>query len=417
MRMQRLRVAGRVCLLLVWPLLGLSPTSQAEERLELSPDRVIQLAREHSLELRQAEILQQKADVEVRSARRPAHSPELLVRGGPREGTPSPDLELGLSWTLEPPGQRSARTRAARADQDAQTSTLAQLRQERIARALTTYYECLQARSVLQGTLQQKEQDDALHQLTQLRVEQGDAAPLELKLIEAERLQNQATLVRATANLERHLQQLRLEVGASSTTQLTLSSEAPSLPTLDTMTPLADILARRADVQALQKQVNAAEARLVAQKRAAVPAVTLEASVAREEDRNIALAGVSFPLPIFGQNDFRQDSGEVAMARAEVQQARLDLEQTYRQAEAEYQAVLAEATAALRAAHMLSEADALHQEALRLFVSAYQKGDRSLLDVLAVRREAHAATQSALQGKHDAALLAIKLQFLAGGWQ
>lgn len=412
MRKHRLRVAGRVCLLLVFPLLGLHPTSQAEERLELSPARVIQLARDHTLELRQAEILQQKADVEVRLARRPAHSPELMVRGGPREGASSPDLELGLSWTLEPPGQRVGRSNAALWDRDAWKYTLVQLRQEQIGKALTAYYEALYAQAVLQGTRLQQAQDDELLRLTQRRVEQGDAAPLDLKLIEAERLQNQAILVMAEAAFERQLQQLRLEIGVSPTIQLVIPREAPALPAQAPLGSPNDVLPFRADVLALQTRANAAESRLFAQKRAAIPAVTLEASVAQEENRKIAVAGLSFPLPIFNQN-----KGEVANAGAELHQAQLAHEQYLRRAMAEYQAVLVEAAAASQAVDLLSTTETLHQEALQLVVSAYQKGERNLLDVLAVRREAQAATQSALKGKHDAVLFALKLQFLAGGWQ
>lgn len=400
MRRFCVRAAGWACL-----LLGVVSSSHAREPLSLTPERVVQLVEARALTTRQARLAIEAGVGAERSARTPQHNPELSLQAGPREGAPHPDVEAAFSWTLQPPGERAALATAAAQELDARRSDLTFVQQEAMRTALTAYYQALHARNARTLAQEQVARDQALREHTRIRVERGDVSPLTLQLADAALLSSQAEATLASASLERQTQSLLLLLGENPLTPVTLAADFPALTMPPALPDPKPSILQRADVQALKQRVEAAEAQVQAQKRAALPSVTLQASYAREEDKNVVLAGVSVPLPIF-----QASKGPLLQAQAEAQlsQTRLDLH--LQSLEYEYRALTAEANAASHAAELLFQAQKLHEDALTRMLQAVEAGNQSLMDVLPLRREALLASRQALDARLNAALTRVALQ-------
>jgi cobalt-zinc-cadmium efflux system outer membrane protein len=288
---------------------------------------------------------------------------------------------IGFSVPLELAGQRGRRIDLARAELEASEAEVADRERRLASEVRLAYIETLAALRELEVTQSLYSLDVETARVVEARVEEGDAAPLELNLLRAEvdRLRARRALVEG--RLQASATRLKQLVGMSPDEQLQLREAlmAPLLPdppaSLDAAVSLA--LRTRPDLRfaRLSEDVALAGYRLV--KAQAAPQVTAfvkysnvlgtfddtPIGVLTDRDRIFGF-GVSVTLPIFNRNQG---------AKAEAQ---LEITQAQRRREFTESVVRAEVTAAYR-----------RYEAAQASVQTYERGviERSEQNVQTMR--------------------------------
>ncbi|HEY6912634.1 MAG TPA: TolC family protein [Myxococcales bacterium] len=179
---------------------------------------------------------------------------------------------------------------------------------------------------------------------------------------------------------------------------------------------LAEAIATRADLRALEQQESRARAALALVRRQRVPDVTLSASYAQEGTGPASITpptltfGLSLPLPIF----YRQQ-GEVARAEADLRVQTLQRRKLEAQVGGEVgTAFTAFATSRALVERMQTRLLDRARRARDLVEIQYEKGAASLLELLDAQR-AYAQTHGEyLQDLHDLWVALFRLQAAAG---
>jgi cobalt-zinc-cadmium efflux system outer membrane protein len=288
---------------------------------------------------------------------------------------------IGFSMPLELAGQRGRRIDLARVELEASEADVADRERRLASDVRLAYIETLAALRELEVTQSLYSLDVETARVVEARVEEGDAAPLELNLLRAEvdRLRARRTLVEG--RLQASATRLKQLVGMAQDEQLKLREVlmAPLLPdppaSLDAAIDFA--LRTRPDLRfaRLSEGVALAGYRLV--KAQAAPQVTAfvkysnvlgtfddtPIGVLTDRDRIFGF-GVSVTLPIFNRNQG---------AKAEAQ---LEITQAQRRREFTESVVRAEVTAAYR-----------RYEAAQASVQTYERGviERSEQNVQTMR--------------------------------
>ena len=288
---------------------------------------------------------------------------------------------IGFSVPLELAGQRGRRIDLARAELEASEADVADRERRLASEVRLAYIETLAALRELEVTQSLYSLDVETARVVEARVEEGDAAPLELNLLRAEvdRLRARRALVEG--RLQASATRLKQLVGMSPDEQLRLREAlmAPLLPdppaSLEAAVDLA--VRTRPDLRfaRLSEMVALAGYRLV--KAQAAPQVTAfvkysdvlgtfdETPIGGLTDRDRIFGfGVSVTLPIFNRNQG---------AKAEAQ---LEITQAQRRREFTESVVRAEVTAAYR-----------RYEAAQVSVQTYERGviERSEQNVQTMR--------------------------------
>jgi len=288
---------------------------------------------------------------------------------------------IGFSVPLELAGQRGRRIDLARAELEASEADVADRERRLASEVRLAYIETLAALRELEVTQSLYSLDVETARVVEARVEEGDAAPLELNLLrtEVDRLRARRALVEG--RLQASATRLKQLVGMSPDEQLRLREAlmAPLLPdppaSLEAAVDLA--VRTRPDLRfaRLSEMVALAGYRLV--KAQAAPQVTAfvkysnvlgtfddtPIGVLTDRDRIFGF-GVSVTLPIFNRNQG---------AKAEAQ---LEITQAQRRREFTESVVRAEVTAAYR-----------RYEAAQASVQTYERGviERSEQNVQTMR--------------------------------
>jgi cobalt-zinc-cadmium efflux system outer membrane protein len=275
---------------------------------------------------------------------------------------------IGFSLPLELAGQRGRRIDLARAALEAAEADVADRERRLTSEVRLAYIETLAALRELEVAQNLYTIDVETARVVEARVEEGDAAPLELNLLRAEvdRLRARRALVEG--RLQASTARLKQLIGMAPGEQLQLREVlmAPLLPdppaSLDAAVDLA--LSTRPDLRFARLSEDVAQAGYRLVKAQSAPQVTAFArysnilgtfddtpiGVLADRDRILAF-GVSVTLPIFNRNQG---------AKAEAQ---LEITQAQRRREFTESVVRAEVTAAYR-----------RYEAAQASVQAYERG-------------------------------------------
>jgi cobalt-zinc-cadmium efflux system outer membrane protein len=275
---------------------------------------------------------------------------------------------IGFSMPLELAGQRGRRIDLARAELEASEADVADRERRLASEVRLAYIETLAALREMEVTQNLYSLDVETARVVEARVEEGDAAPLELNLLRAEvdRLRARRALVEG--RLQASAARLKQLIGMAPGEQLQLREAlmAPLLPdppaSLDGAVSLA--LRTRPDLRFARLSENVALAGYRLVKAQAAPQVTAFArysnvlgtfddtpiGVLTDRDRILGF-GVSVTLPIFNRNQG---------AKAEAQ---LEITQAQRRREFTESVVRSEVTAAYR-----------RYEAAQASVQTYERG-------------------------------------------
>jgi outer membrane protein, heavy metal efflux system len=267
--------------------------------------------------------------------------------------------------------------------------------------------------------------------LTEARVREGDAAPLERQLLEVDLSKAEAERLSRAGQLEAILIEMKQLVGISTSEPLTLATATASPIVADAQILRERATKERSDVRIarLLEQQSEAEARLAIAQGA--PDLTLTANYSRQYSRFDEQLGVSvtgLPVPLRDRDDVltigvqipigtrRRNRGNVEVASARAAAAKLRREFVETRAPAEVTAALRRLSAAQSRLSLL-ETRVLGQSEKNLEVirQAYQLGQFRLLDVLAEQRRVIETQLSYIDAQTEVAKLFAELERAVGG--
>jgi cobalt-zinc-cadmium efflux system outer membrane protein len=327
-------------------------------------------------------------------------SGRLVGNGGDGQFT------VGASLPIEIYGRRDARINAAQVAVEASLAEVRNRERQLAANILTNYAEALAALRELEVTENLLELDLQTTRFVQIRVNEGETAPLELSLLQAEVERLRARRQLAEGRLDSSLTQLKLLAGIPFDEPLRLREQIntailPALPvTPDAAVDIA--LRSRPDIllAQIEEQVATAGLRLVrAQSRPDLTAYTRYTQGRSQftdstggnfanRDRNLTF-GVAIGIPVFNKNQGAKAEAEIAIRQA---QARREFAERVVRGEilAAYQRI----EAARRAVATLENAAIPRTtENVETFRRVYEIGNISITDLITEQRRLLDATR------------------------
>lgn len=258
-------------------------------------------------------------------------SGRLVGNGGDGE------LSVGVSLPVDVYNQRKRRIDVAQAEITLREAEVTSRRRELASQIFVSYAEALAALRELQVLENLLELDTETVRFVQIRVNEGETAPLELNLLqtEVERLRARRNL--AEGRLQTSISKLKFYAGISFDEPLKLREEIttavlPQLPP-SIETGIAVALQNRPEIRIaeLEEQLAAAGLRLVrSQSKPDVIAYTrytqgrstidLPAGAFPQRDRGLTF-GLSIGLPVFNKNQGARAEAEIAVRQAQERRA------------------------------------------------------------------------------------------------
>ena len=325
-------------------------------------------------------------------------SGRLIGNGGDDE------FSVGASLPIEIYGRREARINVAQIEIEAGEAEVRNRERVLAANILTNYAEALAALRELAATERLLELDLETTKFVQIRVNEGDTAPLELNLLyaEVERLRSRRQL--AEGRLQSSLTQLKLLAGLSFDEPLRLREQINSaiLPALPlTREAAVDIALRiRPDIRLAQIEEQAATAGLRLVRATSRPDLTAYTRYTQgrstfdapvpfsQRDRSLTF-GVAVGIPIFNKNQGAKAEAEIAVRQA---QARREFAE--RVVRGEILAAYQRFEAASRAVSTLENAAIPRStENVETFRKVYEIGEIKITDLIAEQRRLLDATR------------------------
>lgn len=253
--------------------------------------------------------------------------------GSPGEG----ELSVGVSIPVDLYNQRRRRIDLANAEITLREAEVAARQRELASQIFVNYAEALAALRELQVLEELLELDTQTVRFVQIRVNEGDTAPLELNLLQTEVERLRARRQLAEGRLQASISKLKFYAGVPFEESLKLreditSARFPNIPaTIETAVSVA--LRSRPEIRLAELEENLASAglRLVrAQSRPNLTAYTrytqsrsgldLPIGSFPQRDRGLTF-GVAIGLPVFNKNQGAKAEAEIAIRQAQERRA------------------------------------------------------------------------------------------------
>ena len=333
---------------------------------------------------------------------------------------------LGAGWELDLFGGLRRGKEAASAEADAARAEQVGVRISVAADAADTYLRIRGDQARIAVAKQQVATDERLLELVRQRFGRGLAAVREVAQAEALLSEARASLQPLGIDLEAQTNRLDVLLGVqpgTSAPELQRPGDIPSTPSVPTGDKPVDVLRRRPDVIAAERQLAASNARIGQALAEYYPKISLAGVLGYESSRtgDLFKAATFQPEGVAGLRwrvfDFGKVSAEVAQAkganaealaryRQAVLRAAEDVEDAFTslvQLEAHQQELLSEVAALTRARDASQE--------------AYQAGVIALTDVLDADRQLLTTQDQLAQTRADSARAAVgTFRALGGGW-
>lgn len=331
---------------------------------------------------------------------RPNPTLEVEQTTGRLLGSPGEsEFSAGVSLPLEVFGQRARRVERARGEIVLKETEIAARQRELVSRIFTDYVDALAAFRELKVLDEIVDLDLQTVRFVQIRVNEGETAPLELSLLqtEIERLRVQHQLVES--RLQTAITKLKYFAGVAYEQPLRLKEELP-LATLPSLPPSTEVaiavgLRNRPEIRIaeLEEQLEKAGLRLIrseakpeiiAFSRFNLNSSTIDLPTGpfpQDRDRSLTF-GISVGLPVFNRNQGAKAEAEIAIRQA--QERRLFAEQVIR---SEIVIAIQQIEAARRALTSL-ETNVLprSRENIETIRKVYEVGEIKITDLLAEQR-------------------------------
>lgn len=310
---------------------------------------------------------------------------------------------------LELGALRPTRIGYAESFRDSAVSAFAVTRLSVLSAVRRTFFQVLRRRAELSIAQENLRLAEDLRNRTQVRVDVGEAGRLELVRAEAE-ITTARTLVNSTQlRLVAEMSQFRAAVGVPLDEQLTLDGALDSqiaLPTLDNLR--AEAQAQHPALALSRAEVRQAESRISYERALAKPQPSLRSDTERYPDVPNFRFGIEIPLPFWNRRE-----GPIAESVAALRQA----ESSAKAREIEILAALESAFGRYQLASqqlaafeqgLFREAE----EALRAAETAFQLGERGILEVLDAQRVLRVVRLDFLNAQYDRQAALIDLDEL-----
>ena len=309
------------------------------------------------------------------------------------------ETSIGVSIPLELGGRRSRRIDLAKAEVEAAEAEIANRERQLTNEVRTSYAEALAALRELQITENLNDIDIQTVRFVQVRVNEGESAPIELNLlrVEVDRLRSRRALVEG--RLKAELLKLKVLAGLSADDSLRLREalDTPGLPLPPSSVEAAVEIALRTrpDLKLARLTEEVAQAGLRLARAESFPDVTpfTKYSVGRSvfddtpvgvlTDRDKLLSfGVSIGIPVFNRN--QGSKAEAALTISQAEKRRQFLEQVVR---SEVASAYERYEAARNAVQAYEQGViARSNDNIKAIRAAYQIGEFRITDLLVEQR-------------------------------
>ncbi|MFZ5876128.1 MAG: TolC family protein [Nitrospirota bacterium] len=413
------RVVSCALFALMIPIALIKPSTAEEGGKRYSLEEVLTLAEQRNPSLSAFQANVEAARGALTSARAYLN-PEAMIELGtgkpldPPNASSEREHRLEVSQSLEWPGKRVSRARAAEAQVGVARGTLDDFRLELRAQVKEAFFETVLAQQTAQVAAQNLTTARRLVESATLRVESGEAPELELirarvELFnvtrEARRAHNRLLTAKAALNT--------LLAGALGETFDVVG--AP--PRLDAAYELPVLIERSLATHPLivrqEQALKAAGYTLSEQRQARVPDLTVTGSTGEEIDKRSSAIGLALSVPLFNQRrgDIATARAEQARAHAELAQTRLELTKLISQEYENYRLAIDQINTFEEG--LLKQAD----EALRIAQLSYEQGELDLLNLLDAQRVQRATLLEYYDAQFELQTALARLERATGGLQ
>ncbi len=302
----------------------------------VSISEIVKLAFETNSEIKIAQLEVDRAKARLTQAGlRPNPTLEVEQSSGRLLGSPGDsEFSTGISVPLELFGQRNRRIERARAEIVLKEAEIAIRRREIVSRIVSDYADALSAFREIKILDEIIDIDLQTVRFVQIRVNEGETAPLELSLLqtEVERLRVQRQFVEG--RLQTAITKLKYFAGVSYEQPLRLREELPTatFPSLPPSTEVAIAIGLKSRpeirVAELEEQLGNAGLRLIrAEAKPEFSAFTKfslsrstidlpTGSFPQDRDRNL-LFGITIGLPVFDRKQGEKAEAAIAIRQAQ----------------------------------------------------------------------------------------------------
>ncbi|MBI5545348.1 MAG: TolC family protein [Deltaproteobacteria bacterium] len=317
------------------------------------------------------------------------------------------ELTIPLDWLA----QRGPRVEAARAGLDEARAQARALRREVLCQLGTLFWNAAFDHARVESLEELEAQVAQVARLVGLRVEKGEARPIEVPRTETELERVRNELAAARSLLKAHRGQLQLWIPSLAGAGWAIAQGAlEALPKVPEPETSLGAVQDHPSLEAGRARVRALDAEATFERRQRVPAVSVKGFVATELDRQSIGAGVGVTIPVWNWN-----SGRIAQAEAarDAEQHRLD---------AQARELLASASEALSSCAQGEQSATRYRDqilpraekAAHMLERSLQIGETTLLDVLDSRRVLGEARREYLAALLQTQLDCNRLQLLLG---
>lgn len=242
------------------------------------------------------------------------------------------ETSIGFALPLEVSGQRRARVNLAQAELEAAEAEVADRERRLVSEVRASYAEVLAAIRELEITDTLTDLDQQTARVVEVRVTEGDSAPIELNLLRSEVDRQKARRALVEGRLQASLLRLKSLVGVGPAEPLRLAENlgAQILPEPPSVEAAVDIALRtRPDLRLARLTEEVAQAGLRLARAQGRPDVTAfsrytkgnavfddtPVGVLRDKDRLLTF-GVSISIPLFNRNQGAKAEAEASIAQA-----------------------------------------------------------------------------------------------------
>jgi cobalt-zinc-cadmium efflux system outer membrane protein len=329
-------------------------------------------------------------------------NPESSVLAG-RQGARVPGAIAGQSYfysfsqPLELGALRPSRIQLAERGRESSEFALAEIRLGILSAVRRAYYQVLHRKSEIQLAAERLKMVEDLRRRVQVRVDVGEAGRLELLRAEAETATARTLANSAQLQLVSAFSQLRAAVAAPLPADLDLEGglEAPPVLALDDLRK--EVLEHHPSLALAQAEVRRANARVDYELALRRPQPSLRTEIDWEPDNPTYRAGLSIPMPFWNRRE-----GPIAEASAARRQTdrlaeaqRIEILAGLEGAYGRYQVAGQQISAFEQG--VLREAD----QALQAAETAYQLGERGIIEVLDAQRVLHSVRLDYLTAQYE----------------
>ena len=386
---------------------------QKSDAAPLTLSQALSLAEEYNPQLRASSAQIEEARASMTTARAYPNPGIGGLAGGQTYRIPGnvsgPVYSFSLAQPLELGPLRPSRIELAERGRESSELAFAGTRLAIRSGVQRAFYQALRRRNEIDLLADNLKVIEDLRNRIQVRVNVGEVGRLELIRAEAEVVAARTAANSAQLQYVSALAQFRAAVGAPLEAHLELQGESTPATTLPALEDLRQEVLHQHPLLALARaEVRRAEARVAYETALRIPQPIVRAEIDRPPDTPTYRIGVEFPLPLWNRREgpIAEAVAQLRQVQALAQNREVEILAAFDSAYGRYQTASQQFSAFEQG--LLREAE----EALRASQTAYQLGERGILEVLDAQRVLRAVRINFLNAQFDRQAAQIDLDEL-----